>query len=114
MSEGWGGGGLGKAVPSKRYAPDLTKDCCVRCRFWVRKMPDGECRAKPPVVTQSSSFPTTSWPRTAPGDWCGKYAASGMEARQGGNEVPSRSDDSPTAEGGDAHKPSPTKGFPHG
>jgi hypothetical protein len=29
--------------------------------------------------------------------------ASGMEARQGGNEVPSRSDDSPTAEGGDAH-----------
>jgi hypothetical protein len=28
--------------------------------------------------------------------------ASGMEARQGGNEVPSRSDDSPTAEGGDA------------
>jgi hypothetical protein len=35
---------------------------------------------------------------------CEKRAASGMEARQGGNEVPSRSDDSPTAEGGDAHR----------
>jgi hypothetical protein len=29
-------------------------------------------------------------------------AASGMEARQGGSEAPSRSDDSPTAESGDA------------
>jgi hypothetical protein len=29
--------------------------------------------------------------------------ASGMEARQGGNEVPSRSDDSPTGKAGDAH-----------
>jgi hypothetical protein len=43
------------------------------------------------------------------------FAASGMEVRQGGDgTAPSRSDDSPTAEGGDAHKPSPTKGFPHG
>jgi hypothetical protein len=32
-----------------------------------------------------------------------RLRASGMEAHQGGNEVPSRSDDSPTAEGGDAH-----------
>jgi hypothetical protein len=41
------------------------------------------------------------------GWYAGFAAASGMEARQGGNEVPSRSDDSPTAapSGGDATTP---------
>jgi hypothetical protein len=34
-------------------------------------------------------------------------AASGMDARQGGNEVPSRSDDSPTAESADARRCDP-------
>lgn len=58
---------------------------CANCKFWQKNTDAwGECRRQAPqpcVTLERHAQPSTLWPATGPGDWCGEYSAE--ESRRG-------------------------------